>query len=150
MLTLAQATAEERGFIVFKVFLVVLVAAGVLFAVYLLLYIAATPLLMLTGARRAHRVMTGYVLVTPLVLSNLVTIFGLFAVQLVAIHWLYGGVAGPQRVLERAFVDAGGSVPGGVQAAIIARLRASSGLQGSGYGGLMESLTRLVWICTQA
>jgi len=150
---LAQATAEERVFVVFEVFLVVLIGAGILFALYVLIYLGLSPLLLAgggEGSKRAHRVMSGYLIVAPLVLSNLVAVFGLFAIQLAAIHWLYGAWAGPQRILERAFAAAGGSAPDGVQAEIVSRLRACAPLQSAGYGGPMEVLTSIVWLLTHA
>ena len=103
------------------------------------------PILALSNtpaADRARRVMTGYLFVGPFILVNLAIVFGLFAMQFVAVQWIYGTAANPHLIFEGAFAVAGGHEGRAPEIAVLHRL--SSGGPPS---PLMAGLTRVVWTC---
>jgi hypothetical protein len=85
----------------------------------------------------------GYLIVGPLILINLMLVFGLFAAQFIAVQGIYNSAANPQKIFEKAFQDAGGFLAGkSPEKAVAERL---------GVGGVpspvVAGLTRAVWFC---
>lgn len=150
---IAQATATERGLFLVHAFLWLLTGCAIVVALYVLAYLVIAPVLAAAGTpglQRLRRILTGYLIVAPLVLYNLVAVFVLFTLQFVAVQWLYGTVANPHRIFGSAFEVVGGGAPHGVQAEIVDRLKRSAGFRSSAYYGPTAGLSRFMWTATGA
>jgi hypothetical protein len=126
-------------------FLSVLTGTAAVMALYILAYILVAPILALSNtpaADRARRIMTGYLFVGPFILVNLAVVFGLFAMQYVAVQWIYGTAANPHLVFERAFAVAGGAAGRAPELVVLQRL--GSGGEPS---AVMVLFTKVVWAC---
>jgi hypothetical protein len=136
---LAQATIGERSLVITGVFAWVLLSVAIVYALFVLIYVFAGPIV----SPKARRVMTGYVIAGPLILLNLVIVFALFVGQFVAVQWIYGSAANPQRVLETAFRDAGPDYSGQPPLTIIL-----DEIRGDGPPSpFATGFTKVVWFC---